>query len=388
MVRLEFLIFGYRRITYKNGAELAATLEILMRLGIGAQTVGERELYISERDYSRNIDNNQWQNAENISQPRGLVAAVRALLGRRSLLLAILFASAVVVLSPSLVWDVRVLGNERVSEADIKDSLDSAGLYVGRPWRSIDRSEVETRMLSECPEISWISINRRGSVAYVEVIESELPPDTEKPPEYANIVAASDCVITEISVVSGYAAVSVGEVVKAGDVLISGVIPSEARGGFCSAEGSVKGIVDDEISVFIEREYTEKLYSDGKNTALKIKILNFPINIFKIYGNSGDKCDIIEFNEVCRFLGRYEIPVFVLREYTLPYEEAVIRRTDAELVSFAGERMRAAILARTTNGELARASSSGRFLDGGYTMTTKLSVVEEIGTTVPFALDE
>ena len=43
--------------------------------------------------------------------------------------------------------------------------------------------------------------------------------------------------------------VKVGDVVKKGDLLISGVLPLELGGGFCTAQGEVKGRVADRVEV-------------------------------------------------------------------------------------------------------------------------------------------
>ena len=329
-----------------------------------------------------------WQKAKSVSNPLGFFSLARGLLKRRLTLIAVVISLLLTIISPSVVWDVRVIGNELLSESDVTSALEPLGLAVGASWSSIDRSVVEAALLDAYPGISWVNINRRGGVAYVEIIEAALPPEEDSQMGYCNVVASVDCVISEISVTSGYATVSVGQAVRAGEVLISGVLPDEAGGGFCRASGSIKGIVDDEISVGVSRSYTKNEYSEGVKSSLTVKILKFSINIFKIYGNSDSKCDIIKNNEKCRLFGKYDIPVWFETEYTMPYTEMTLVRSDAELIAYATESMRQELLSRTEHSELCRASSSGEFTADGYTMHTSLTVIEEVGRTSVFMAEE
>ena len=381
-------LFGYRKISFENASELSLAIASLLRSGISAQSDNEGNLYIRERDYLKNKDNILWQKAKSISKPMGLSPRLRGLFKRRATLAAVVISLLLMLASPTVVWDVRVSGNQLLSERDVTSALQSLGLTVGAPWHTIDKSDIEASLLDACPEISWVNINRRGGVAYIEIIESLLPPNDNAEQGYCNIVASVDCVISEISVISGYATVSVGQSVRAGEVLISGVLPDTAGGGFCRAEGNVKGIVDDEITVNVSRSYTEKQYSEGRKSALSIKILNFSINIFKIYGNYGQKYDIIKNNEFCRLFGKYDIPISVQTEFTLPYTERELFRSDSELTGYASVRMRLALLARTETAELCRASSSGEFTDDGYIMRTSITVIEEVGASSVFTADE
>ena len=380
-------LFGYRKISFENASELSLAIASLLRSGISAQSDNKGNLYIRERDYLKNKDNILWQKAKSISKPMGLAPRLRELFKRRATLAAVIVSLLLMLASPTVVWDVRVSGNELLSERDVTSALQSLGLTVGAPWRTVDKSEIEASLLDACPEISWVNINRRGGVAYIEIIESLLPPNNNAEQGYCNVVASVDCVISEISVISGYATVSVGQSVRAGEVLISGVLPDTAGGGFCRAAGSVKGIVDDEITVNVSRIYTEKQYSEGRKSALSVKILNFSINIFKIYGNSASKYDIIKNNEKCRLFGKYDIPIWVEAEYTVPYTEIPLVRSDTELIDYAGESMRKTLLSRTESAELCRASSSGEFTDDGYTMHTSITLIEEVGRVTVFTAE-
>ena len=379
MVRLDFLVFGYRILHCESSAVRMEMMANLMRRGISATTHGECDILIRERDYVQNTDYISRQNCIIDDKPHGLLPALKSALKQRISLFALLVVIALNLLAPTVVWDVRVSGCETIPESYVKDALAASGVYVGTPWHRLNLGQIETNVLAEYSDIAWISIYRRGSVAYVSVREAHLPPATDTDSYYSNVIAAEDCIITDITVTQGYPVVKVGQVVKRGEVLISGIPPAGSGGKPCHAVGQVFGSVDAAISVEIPSVIEEKSYGDGQKSGLSVKILNFFINIFKIYRNSAEECVIIENNENCRLFGRYDIPVSFVHEYTVPC--TVVKRdlNPAELVRAASEKMRQAILERTADSDLVRARTSGDFTDGGYSMTTTITVIEEVG---------
>ena len=387
MVRLDLLVFGYRILHPDGGKERTRMMVALMHKGVSATARGELDVLLRERDYLQNKDFIAGQNCKVESAPRGLFPCVRSFFKQRFSLFALLFVIVLNLIAPSVIWEVRVSGCESLDAAYVEDALSSLGVSVGTPWRRLDLSRIETALLSAHPAVGWVSINRQGSVAYVSVKEAERPPEVTPELGYSDVVAASDCVISEISVTSGYAAVEVGQTVKRGDVLISGLPPPGSEGEPCHASGEVLGRVDLTLTVSVEAEISERSYGDGKINALGLEILNFSVNIFKIYRNSSSECVIIENNEKCRLFGIYELPISVMREYAVPYSESVRRLDSSELVHKAAEKMREQVLERTREAELVRAQSSGGFTDTGYEMTTAITVIERVGCDRTIAVE-
>ena len=379
MVRLDFLIFGYRILHCESSSDRTKVMANLMRRGISATTRGDCDIFVRERDYLQNTDYITGQNCKIDDNPRGLLPAFKSDLKQRISLCALIAVIVLNLLAPTVVWDVRVSGCETIQTSYVEDALASFGVIVGTPWNRLNLGQIETAVLAEHSDIGWISIYRRGSVAYVSVKEAHLPPIQAPETNYSNVVAAEDCIITDVTVTQGYPVVKAGQVVKKGEVLISGIPPAESGGTPCHAAGRVYGSVDTSISVEISTVSTQKVYGDGEKSGLSVKILNFSVNIFKIYRNYEDGCDIIENNENCCLFGRYDIPVSFIHEYTVPYTELACELDKAELVRQASEKMRQALLERTASGDLVRARTSGDFTDGGYSMTTTITVIEEVG---------
>ena len=293
------------------------------------------------------------------------------------------FAAAIIVFAvlsfaSGKVYDIRIRGNENISSDAVETELAEAGLYIGADFRLLSLSEVENRVLLKSDDIGWININRRGTVAYVELREKRTFSDKDDH-GFSNIVAAEDCVIEQITVKSGFAAVKVGDTVKRGDLLISGVLPEEIGGGFVNAEGIVRGRIYDESTVSVLRcERVDALKSNTKS-AVRVKIFNFSINIFKKYSNYVPECVIIKENKQLYLFGKYRLPVVITSEYAQLYVKEDVEHTDKELIDLAEAALYESRESRFRGCEVVMLRTEGRFTENGYELTDKASVVRDIG---------
>lgn len=289
---------------------------------------------------------------------------------------AIALSLIIYILSSLFVWDIRIDGNESVPDSAVLNELSDVGFSVGERWGSFSKNDVEWALLDASDKIGWININRRGSVAYVTVKEKTVYPESGDKKAFSNIVAARDCIIEEITVRAGTAAVKVGDTVKAGDLLISGVLPG---GGFVAADGSVRGRISDEISVEVPRNENKTVFGKEKLQSATLKIFNFEINIFKRYGKIGTGCAIIEDVKEYTLLGKYRIPITLHRNYVTEKREEACVYTDFELSAIASSRLTALRTMALGSSELIRMRTFGEYTDSGYKMTSFVTVLEDVG---------
>lgn len=95
----------------------------------------------------------------------------------------------------AFVWNVEIVGCERVSEANIRTYLEQNGLKSGAMWSAFDRDALEYDLQSEFEDLSWAHINKIGATARVELNERRL---AETPNE--NELKGIDAERREISV--------------------------------------------------------------------------------------------------------------------------------------------------------------------------------------------
>ena len=388
MVRLDCLIFGYRKIRI-NPSDLSFVTSHLIRSSIPTRINNDGTITVREKDFANFQDIFEGRIEYSASELLGFYGWIKALKHKKAIAFAIMLSIVICAFFSGLVWDIRVIGNENIPSSKIVYHLSRCGFKIGDFWALSDRSSVEANMLLEMDELAWININRRGTVAYINVIEKKKDYVTDESSRegYANIVSAVDCIIEEITVVSGTAAVKVGDVVKKGDLLISGIVSSETGGVFCHAEGRVIGRISDSIIAEVDREHTVLYPKERKICSIAVKIFNFSINIFKLYGNMTKECDIIETEKAYSLFGKCKLPLSVMLEYLPVYETKAESYTDEEIVLVTSSRLNSMIASRLATSDLVGIKTYGKFTDTGYEMRSDIIFVAEVGETVEFSVD-
>ena len=387
MVRIDCVVFGYRKLKILP-ENLSEATSIMLRASITSRINADGTVTVRERDFAKISGLFKGRFEFECSEPLGIPGKYKRLKNKSAYIAAILVSIVIISFLSNLVWDIRIEGNLSIPDSEIKLGLAECGLSIGDLWPTINRSNIESKYLATENNISWININRRGSVAYVKIIENQIKEEEkEELPKYSNIVASHDCVIEEITVRSGTAVVKKGDTVKKGDILIMGVLPQELGGGFCSADGSVIGRINEKISINVNRKY-EKII--GKNKKLYSITLNFfkiSINIFKLYRNLTDKCDIIDNEKTYSLFGISRLPFSVSIKYLSEYEYAESEYTDEELVRVASSRLDALTVSRLCRADLLKIRTYGEFEEDGYKMRSEMSFLSDVSERVEFKVE-
>ena len=319
-----------------------------------------------------------------VKGPFGLYGAIKKFIRRPIALVCSTLFLLVFILSSFVVWDIRIEGVESELHDEIYQELESAGLSVGKFWASIDKSEVENQLLLNSETVSWININRRGTVAYIKVVRKLIYEEMETPTGYANVVAERDCVIEEIRVKNGYALVKVGETVKAGQILISGVFPSELGGGLCYADGVVIGRYSGSTSLIQQRYDEEKELVARGCESYSIKIFGFSLKVFKKYRNLPNEYDIIKDIRQVHLPNGRGLPFSVIKNFYVEYEMLERRYTDDEIVKLAHSELREALSRELEGRELVRIKTSAKFVGEDYFVESEYVCRANVGKTVDF----
>ena len=198
MINFDKLIFGYVVFSIKE-CDVACAVNRMLKAGLNQRIDKKGQFavpYRSVKLYSGILSGIDYK----VSCIKGLLGLFLRLKSRYGIIPAVALFLVLMLLSVNTVWDVRVEGCSNDIENEVISELEAAGVKVGAFWFGVDKRDIENKILLASDDISWISINRRGSVAYVSVIERSshvLPP---KPDGYASIVADRDCIIEQITV--------------------------------------------------------------------------------------------------------------------------------------------------------------------------------------------
>lgn len=119
---------------------------------------------------------------------------------------------------------IEIGGNKELSRERIIDLLSDVGLGYGSSISSADLRAAEHKILSMEKKIEWIGIRNIGSRLIVEISEITNAPEINLKNTPSNIIAMYDAQITQVRLYSGMLIPMIGDGVKKGDIIVSGVV--------------------------------------------------------------------------------------------------------------------------------------------------------------------
>ncbi|MBO7148221.1 MAG: sporulation protein YqfD [Clostridia bacterium] len=222
-----------------------------------------------------------------------------------------------------VVWNIEVLGNESISDAYVIQVLEERGLVPGVRRSELDLDKLARDIVVYDTNIGFISVNFRGTCAYVEVKEYTPPARKnsigDRP---SNICADRDGVIVSVDVYNGVGVVKVGDTVKAGELLISGIVDSASDGyKLKSAGGRVIAEFTDTLHVEIPYKSEQKVATGRSKSEKRLVFFSKNRKILKNSGNEYELCDIIENKYRIEPFDKIKLPIelveTVYNEYTV-----------------------------------------------------------------------
>lgn len=216
--------------------------------------------------------------AVTVEQQGGVPLLLRRLTLRTALLIGLVLVGIGILAGSQFLWEVRVTGLEYREAKALKEELSAMGIHPG-VWKSgIDAEDAGIKVLVGHEEIAWIDIQIEGIVALVEVVPAELAPEVVDENTPQSIIATKDAIVESVTPLAGRAAVEAGDTVRAGDVLISGLVWDEGKPRMLfAAHGDVVGSVwyagSASASIYKEtriptgRTYRQRVISLGKDSA-------------------------------------------------------------------------------------------------------------------------
>lgn len=299
----------------------------------------------------------------------------------------ILLFAAIIFFSGRVVWDIRVNGNDKLSEAQVISELRACGFSIGQVRSRVDTGALENRVMIYSEDIAWISVNIVGTVAEVEIREREVGEESE---EYAasNIVAARDGEIERFEDTRGNIILNIGERVREGELIISGLYDSQTQGiRYTNARGRVYARTERQIDIEIPLKYDKKVYTGRVFTE---KYLVFFEKEIKFYGNSGNSypsCDTIDMVEYLDILSGGELPVGIRTVKYIEYEYKAAQRTEEQAAELGFYKLRCETSALSKEAELLRKNTHTEITDTAYLIKCRIECIEDIAKSKKIEID-
>lgn len=226
------------------------------------------------------------------------------------------------------IWEFRVSGNETVPTETVLRALENYGITIGSPGLHIDQEDMRNHVLLEVGDLSWLTVNVKGCVAHVQVVERQRPPEIAEKDGVWNIVAARDGLVTRVQALDGKALVSAGSTVTAGELLVTGVYESREGSTYMTHSlGTVEARTWYALSVSVPLTIAEKSGERREKTAISVDIGKKRIKLWGRGSISGPNCDKITYYHPLTLPGGLRLPITLVRETVTVYAPQQVRRS-------------------------------------------------------------
>lgn len=312
----------------------------------------------------------------------GLRQSAGSILRRPVLVIMLALALAAVAVIPNFVLFYSVSGNETVTDEEILRELQSLGIGFGIYGPRIKPQWIKDHMLNIIPQLQWITVTQNGCRAEVIVRERPEVLEREDRKGFANVIASQGGVITEQSVLAGQALHKVGDTVKKGDILVSGVVDLERVYAIENAQAEIYARTWRAQKTLIPADYQKKVYSGDSWRCIWLVVGEKRI---KIFGNSGiyeATCDKMIETRPLSLPGGLELPVSLVIETFTPYEIETAGLTEATAQMLLSSYAEQTAMHQMIAGEVLQRTYDLKEENGCYCLSSILECHEMIAVSV------
>lgn len=303
---------------------------------------------------------------------------------RYVLLAAALVLPLLLAVGSAFIWDFEVTGNDTVPTESVLQALERCGVRVGTRGVGLDQDELRNRVLPLLPDVVYLAVNVKGCTAHVQVVERVRPPHLYRDSDVQNIVARRDGLVTEVTALDGAAAVSPGDTVTAGQLLISGAADSPRGVRLMRATGTVRARTWYTLTVPIPLAAAERAGESGHVTRLSLDAGRRRIKFYAGGSVLGADCAKIAEYRPAVLPFSLRLPLSLVTERTVSYD-TVPARNAAEAARREGEAQLLYQLHQTIgeDGAVLHTAFSREERNGWLYVTLRAECEEQIGMEVP-----
>lgn len=285
----------------------------------------------------------------------GMTRHIRSWLRRPILLASLALILWLTAWLPTRVLFIRVEGNRAVPARLILEKAERWGISFGADREAVRSERVKNALLEELPQLQWIGVNTSGCVATIQVRERKLP-DPEIPPA-SEIVAVRDGMIRTCTIGQGTALCVPGQVVRAGQTLVSGLTDCGRMILVTGASGEIRAETSRSAVVRIDENCLHRGEPVAVTEKISLLIGKKRINFFKDSGILDGTCVKMYSEYYMTLPGGFRLPLGIGIE-TAEYYAAVDHSQPPD-PGFMERYARAYLLSHMTAGEILEARTSG-----------------------------
>ena len=286
--------------------------------------IGELELkfFVAKRDLPKVSEISEKFGATvHLVQRKGVTRIFQLWLKRPVILIAFAVMLLIALYLPNRILFVSVEGNATIPQRQILEAADKCGIRFGVSRRKVRSEVLKNALLQELPQLQWAGINTKGCTATISVREKTTSEDTEqKTNQVSSIVASRDGIIRSCTVYQGNTLCTVGQAVKAGQILVSGYTDCGLTVKATTAKGEIEALTVRQLQAISPFAKVVRGEERAKKTQYSIRIGKKLINLYKDSGNLDTTCVKIYEEKYVRLPGGFRLPVAFIKQTCIFYE--------------------------------------------------------------------
>ncbi len=295
------------------------------------------------------------------------------------------------------IWDISFEGNRQFTDQILLHYLEEVPVVCGMRKSEIACEELEAGIRNHFPEITWVSVEMRGTRLIVHVKENEtilltMEESDGREDAPCDLAASRDGVIKNIVVRSGIGQRKIGESVSRGDLLVDGSVPIYDDAETLVTEHEVHADAD----IIAETVYpvrkrvplvrTQKTRTGRVRQGLYLNLLGHDLHL--LIPAFGDRnWEIVMEQTQLTIFEDFVLPVWFgrIRAYEyVPYEKSY---TETEISSIRDAVLEEYVEKLSEKGiQILRYDGKIEKGESGWTIEGTLTVLEDIAEEVPSAV--
>lgn len=257
----------YRRLHYKNGAIIGDIKVKDFRKLRSIRTKRSSKIHIIKK--------------------RGLPFKTQKYKNRLGFIVGFAIFIILIEFLSGFIWNIKIVGTDKVNDKEIINLCQRYNIKIGTRIKKIDTLKFAQQLLIDHKKLAWASLNIEGTLLTVNITESKNTNDDIVP---SNLIAKSDGEIKKIDVTSGTVNVKIGDTVRKGDILVSGIIENLSSTTFVNSKGTVTAFSNMDITV--TDNYNQKIFIKTnkikRRTVFEVFTLRIPLYLAEKKGSSVD----------------------------------------------------------------------------------------------------
>ncbi|MBE5967768.1 MAG: sporulation protein YqfD [Lachnospiraceae bacterium] len=345
-----------------------------------------------EEDYRFRIQARDYRKLKPIAKKTGMIPRIKEKIGlpfymhryrkHKFFFAGLLLCGILVYIMSLYIWDIQILGGSKYTPEAMTKFLKENEIYTGIKKKKVDCQEIEDEIRLAYNDIGWVSAEIKGTRLIIKITETNMPAPARIARDPSHIVATKDSIIKSIITRTGTPVAKPGDVVKKGDILVSGIVA--VKGDFDDIIKNELVVADATISCKSYYDYSDNIsmnyiareFSGEKKIGYYFSILGKKIFLHNP-SHSYDRYDIIVNENTLHVTETFYLPFRYGTITVREYKEKKMTYTGEEAREIANKKLQRYLKRLTDNGVTILDHNIEITIENNFCITQGRIIVEE-----------